>query len=651
MYEKLFEQKAIGGVVAPNRLVFEPMGNYYAELDGSVSQRDIDFYVERAKGGCGIVMTEVASINSKTGRGNARNLCTDDDRFIPGYKKMADGVHAYGSLLFVELYHPGCQGIAPLNGGSMASPSGQESELIHMPSHAMTLEEIHATVQDFVDSAVRMQKAGVDGVVLHAAHGYLLCEFISSYTNHRTDAYGGSIENRVRIIKEIVEGIRKECGDYPIIVRFSADEYMREIGKDGGMVLEDAVEMAKLFESYGVDALDVSAGNYETMNWAWEPTGFDEGWKMHNGETIAKAVNIPVIACSVIRTPQGAEEFLKRGVDFVGSARQFFADPYWGNKVKEDREKEIRKCISCLNCMETLMAADEENGIRCQCTVNVEGGEECDLLPLSKDGNNRKVVILGAGPAGLETARVAAERGFQPVIFEKSDVIGGQLNLANKPPKKDKITWLIDYYQAMMEKYGIDVRLNTEATPGLIAAENPYKVINAIGSSPVLPRAIPGLDQAYILTPPDVLTGACQLRDKKVCVVGSGMTGIETAELLQEQGNTIELYEMADEIGPGLFFQNLIDVMGRLAPGGCKFFPKHQLLSVEEHAAKFKNLENDTEVVANYDYIVVSLGTRSNAISEEIAAAYPDMVSIGDAAKSGRIRHAIEGGYRAAVAL
>ena len=310
-------------------------------------------------------MTEVASVNSKTGRGNLRNLCIDDDKFIPGYKKMADSIHKYGSLLFVELYHPGCQGIAPLNGGSMASPSGQESDLIHMPSHAMTIEEIHSTVNDFVEGAVRMQKAGVDGVVLHAAHGYLLCEFISSYTNHRTDEYGGSIENRVRIIKEIVEGIREKCGDYPIIIRYSADEYMREIGKEGGMVLDEAVEMAKLFESYGVDALDVSAGNYETMNWAWEPTGFDEGWKMVNGATIAKAVNIPVIACSVIRTPQGAVDFLDKGVAFVGSARQFFADPYWGEKVKTRREKEIRKCISCLNCMESLMAADEDNGMRC----------------------------------------------------------------------------------------------------------------------------------------------------------------------------------------------------------------------------------------------------------------------------------------------
>ena len=651
MYEKLFTEHNIGPLIVKNRIVFEPMGNYYAELDGSVSETDIAFYAKRAEGGCGIIMTEVASVNSKTGRGNLRNICTDDDKFIPGYKKMADAIHKYNSLLFVELYHPGCQGIAPLNGGSMASPSGQESELIHMPTHAMSVDEIKSTIQDFVDGAVRMKKAGVDGVVLHAAHGYLLCEFISSYTNHRTDEYGGSIENRVRIIKEIIEGIRKECGDYPIIIRYSADEYMRELGKEGGMVLSEALEMAKLFESYGVDALDVSAGNYETMNWAWEPTGFDEGWKMHNGEAIAKAVNIPVIACSVIRTPRAAEEFLDRGVSFVGSARQFFADPDWANKVKEGREKEIRKCISCLNCMETLMAANEDNGIRCQCTVNIEGGQEGTYLPLKEDGNGRKVVILGAGPAGLEAAVVAARRGFKPVIIEKDSCIGGQLNLANKPPKKDKITWLIDYYQAMIEKYEINVCLNTEATTKLIEEQNPYKVINAIGSSPVLPRSIPGLDKPYIITPPDILSGKCQLTGKKICVVGSGMTGIETAELLQEQGNSIELYEMADDIGPGLFFQNLIDVMNRLAPGGCKFFPKHQLLSVDEHEAKFKNTETQEEIIASFDNVVISLGTRSNSLPEAITDKYPDIIAIGDAAKSGRIRHAVEGGYMAAISL
>ena len=650
MYEQLFTEKKIGNVTVPNRLVFEPMGNYYAELDGSVSERDIAFYAKRAEGGCGIIMTEVASVNSKTGRGNLRNLCTDSDKFIPGYQKMADAIHGYGSLLFVELYHPGCQGIAPLNGGSMASPSGQESELIHMPSHAMTVDEIHDTVDDFVNSAIRMKKAGVDGVVLHAAHGYLLCEFISSYTNHRSDEYGGSIENRVRIIKEIVEGIREKCGDYPIIIRYSADEYMREIGKDGGMVLDDAVEMAKLFESYGVDALDVSAGNYETMNWAWEPTGFDEGWKMHNGESIAKAVNIPVIACSVIRTPEAAVSFLNKGVSFVGSARQFFADPFWGEKVKNGREKEIRKCISCLNCMETLMAANEDNGLRCQCTVNIEGGEEGQYLPLNKDGNGRKVVILGAGPAGLEAARVAAKRGFKPVIFEKGSEIGGQLNLANKPPKKDKITWLIDYYNAMIDKYGIEVKLNTKATADAIKKEAPYKIINSIGSSPVLPRSIPGLDGDFIITPPDVLSGKVELTGKKICVVGSGMTGIETAEFLQEKGNEIELYEMADDIGPGLFFQNLIDVMGRLAPGGCKFFAKHQLISVSEHEAKFKNLESGDEVKASFDNIIISLGTRSNILDSEISD-IPDVITIGDAEKAGRIRHAIEGGYKAALSL
>jgi NADPH-dependent 2,4-dienoyl-CoA reductase/sulfur reductase-like enzyme len=300
--------------------------------------------------------------------------------------------------------------------------------------------------------------------------------------------------------------------------------------------------------------------------------------------------------------------------------------------------------------MESLMDASEENGIRCQCTVNIEGGEECQYLPLKKDGNGRKVVVLGAGPAGLEATRVAAERGFKPVIIEKGPAIGGQLNLANKPPKKDKITWLIDYYDAMIKKYGIEVRLNTEATAAMIEKENPYRVINAIGSSPVLPKAIPGLDQSYIITPPDVLSGKVDLTGKKICVVGSGMTGIETAEYLQEKGNTIELYEMADDIGPGLFFQNLIDVMGRLAPGGCKFFAKHQLLSVSEHEAKFKDLEHDTEVTASFDNIVISLGTRSNALPDSIAS-ISDIITIGDAEKAGRIRHAIEGGYKAALSL
>lgn len=652
MYEKLFEKGKIGSLEVRNRLVMEPMGNYYSELDGGVSQRDIDFYATRAKGGCGIVITETCSINSKTGRANPRNLCIDDDKFIPGYKKMADEIHKYGSALFLELYHPGCQGIAELNGGSMASPSGQESKLTHSKTHEMTVEEIKSTINDFVQGAVRAKKAGVDGVELHGAHGYLLCEFLSPYTNHRTDEYGGSLENRTRIIKEIMEGIRKECGrDYPVIIRYSVDEYMREVGIEDGMVLSDAIEMAKLFESYTIDALDVSAGNYETMNWAWEPTGFAEGWKIANGVAIRKAVNIPVIACSVVRHPETAMKFREEGVDFVGSARQFFADPEWGNKVQEGRVNELRKCICCLNCMETLMTCNEENGLRAQCTVNIEGGDECVYNDMKKDGDGRTVVVIGAGPAGLEAARVLAERKFKVVLFEKKGMIGGQLNYANKPPKKDKINWIMEYYESQIAKLDIDLRLNTEATAENVKALDPYAVFFAAGSSPVMPRSIPGIQGKNVFTPPQVLTGEVKFSNENICVVGSGMTGIETAELLAEQGNHIKLYEMADDIGPGLFFQNLIDVMGRLAPTGCEFYPKSQLVELGDNCAKFKSTVDGSESTCEYDHVIVSLGTRSNPVPEDLKEAFPDMIALGDAERAGRIRHAMETAYKAAYNL
>ena len=297
------------------------------------------------------------------------------------------------------------------------------------------------------------------------------------------------------------------------------------------------------------------------------------------------------------------------------------------------------------------MTCNEENGLRAQCTVNIEGGDECVYNDMKKDGDGRTVVVIGAGPAGLEAARVLAERKFKVVLFEKKGMIGGQLNYANKPPKKDKINWIMEYYESQIAKLGIDLRLNTEATAENVKALDPYAVFFAAGSSPVMPRSIPGIQGKNVFTPPQVLTGEVKFSNENICVVGSGMTGIETAELLAEQGNHIKLYEMADDIGPGLFFQNLIDVMGRLAPTGCEFYPKSQLVELGDNCAKFKSTVDGSESTCEYDHVIVSLGTRSNPVPEDLKEAFPDMIALGDAERAGRIRHAMETAYKAAYNL
>lgn len=652
MFEKLFEPVTINKMEVPNRLVFEPMGNYYAELDGKASQRDCDFYAARGAGGCGLVITEVCSVNRAHGRGDARNLLLDNDKAIPSFAAMAKATQATGAKFAVEIYHPGCQGVPELcEDGVLVSPSGQESKLTGAPTRALTHDEVEGIIEDFVSAGVRVWKSGADAVELHCAHGYLLCQFLSPYTNHRDDEFGGSLEGRAEIVRRIICGIRERTSpDFPIIVRLTADEYLRMVGIDDGITLPMAVEYCRLFEQWGADAIDVSAGNYETMNWAWEPVGFDEGWKSENGKTIAAAVNVPVIACSVVRHPETAMDLVEGGVAMVGSARQFFADPDWGNKVREGRANDIRPCISCLRCIESLMAAHEDPFSPMVCSVNAEAGRECDLAPLEQDGDGRVVAVVGSGPAGMEAARVLALRGFAPVVLEKDARAGGQLLLAERPPKKWRLEWLRTWYEQQLAKLGVEIRLNCEATPEVIGELAPVAVVWAAGSKPIKPASIGGLDGATVLTPPEAIMADPALTGETICVVGSGMTGIECAEMLAEQGNHVDLYEMVDTIGPGIFFQNLIDIMGRLGQTDTTLNPDHKLLEVRGSEAVFEKGDG-TQVTTTFDHLVLSLGTHAVEAPTWTAELGVPVLVAGDSAGVGRIQEAVTGGYDAARAI
>jgi len=653
----LFSNKKIGSMNVRNRIVMTAMGNHLADDDGFVTEKDIAFYGARAKGGAGLIITECASVNLETGRGNFAQLAVGEDKYIPGYKKLADEIHQYGSVVAVQIYHPGRQGIAEVSGvKSMKAPSKTECKCVHQPTHEMTKEEINEMVDKFVQGAKMLQKAGVDAVELHAAHGYLIGEFLSPYTNKRTDSYGGNFENRMRFLDEIIAGTRKECGlDYPIIVRFSVDEHMYYAGRpEEGLHLKDGVEIAKHLEKAGVDALDVSAGIYETMNTAWEPVGFDQGWKINGPEAVKKAVSIPVIGVSVIREPSYAEKILEeRKVDFIGSARQFFADPEWGNKAMEGKDDEIRKCISCLYCMESLACADFSN-MPMACAINYEGGRELRASEekMAKDGKGRTVAVIGAGPAGMEAARVLAIRGFTPVVFEKAPFVGGQIVYASKPPKKEKTGWLIDYQKTQLEKLGVNVQTNCAPTIEQLKDLKPYAVFVAQGSKPIMPKSIPGLDGEHVYTTVDILSEKVSLKGQKVGVIGSGMTGIETAELLGADGNAVTVFEMADNIGPGITEQNLIDVLKRVDSHGTMLYPKHRLVKIDGKEAIFETTDTKEQKRFVFDSIVIALGTVSNTeLVDAINASFYKVVLLGDAEKSGRIEKAIRTGYEAAFNL
>ncbi|MBM7542325.1 FAD-dependent oxidoreductase [Amphibacillus cookii] len=655
MLKHLFSTGRIGTMVTPNRIVMTAMGNYLANDDGSVSEKDIAFYEARAKGGVGTIITECAFVDQERGRGNSHQISVADDKYIPGLKKLSDKIHQHDGKVIVQIYHPGRQGISALNQNlPMMAPSAVECPAVHQPAVAMTKAEIAEMVEKFVDAAVRLNKADIDGVEVHGAHGYLIHEFLSPRANKRADEYGGSLENRMRFLEEIVIGIRERCGkDYPLIVRLSVEEFTNTVGHpEDGLQLPESVRIAKRLEELGVDAIDVSSGTYETMNTAWEPSSFEQGWKIHLSETIKKAVNIPVIGVAVIREPAYADQIIAEGkVDFVGSARQHFADAEWSNKAKDGRIDEIRKCISCLVCMETLMGADQSQA-PCQCAINIEAGRELEYSRLKEDGDGRIVAVLGAGPAGLEAARLLAKRKFKPVVFEKNDHIGGQLELANKPPNKEKITWLIDYLKAQTEKLAVEIRLNTAPTLEELKKLNPYAIFVAQGSTPFIPGSIPGANGEQVLKPTDILSGKIKLKDKKVGVVGSGMTGLEVAHLLAEAGNDVSIFEMEEHLGNGIYFQNLMDVMTHIGQFDVAMYPKHKLIGLDEEHVSFEALETGEMKTFQFDNVVISLGTKSNTeLVDEIQSSFKKVKILGDAKHPGRIRDAMEAGYLSAYNL
>lgn len=690
-YELLFSPMNIGQMTVKNRIVMCAAEFSLGEPSGKPTERLMDYYEERAKGGVGLIIPGICRVNDMAGAATYTQLSMSHDYHIEPMREFADRIHRHGAKLCIQLHHAGRQGLASsinslpfvipiaekipgfMKGVYKCTPLllGMESKKIcfsvQAPSkvevqkhgaqrmHKMSRKEIKKLIANFIDAAERCKKAGVDCVELHAAHGYLIQQFLSPETNRRTDEYGGSFENRMRFLEEIVTGIKERCGkDYPLIVRLTVDEMYARIGEpEKGYGLETGKRIAARLEELGVDAINVSSACYDVYNCWLEPTTFEPGWRKYLAKEIKNVVKIPIIAANVIRTPQQAEEQLTEGYqDFIASARAFICDPHWAEKAEEGRPEDIQRCIGCLNCIRSFMT-NAGSGKPGECALNMSIGNERFYYNMPRDGMGRKVIVVGAGPAGLTAAKTMAMRGFDTELYEKEEKLGGQVVPASSGRHKERLYWCIEDLKTAAKKEGVRIICGKTLTAKEIADIAPYAVIVATGGTPVRPRSIEGIGRENVVTPADVILGKIDIHGADVVVAGSGMTGLETTEVLNENGNHVTIIEMADEVAPGAWFQLVDDEMERIGKTDTKIMTGTRLVAVGDGEVLAEEKKTGEKIGIKADYVVISLGVRpvNNLVTELESLGQPNVVAVGDAKKSGTIANACHSAYDVAMSI
>lgn len=636
---KMFTEFSIGNVKLKNRLLMAPMETNMASLNGEVNDRVIHYYAERAKGGVGAIIVEFTCVDTPIGKGAHVQLSIDSDAYISGHNYLVEEIKKYDCKAFLQLHHAGRQTSKSIAKGQPVAPSPIPCKVMKTMPRELATEEVEDIVFKFVKAARRAKLAGYDGVELHAAHGYLLGSFLSPYTNKRRDKYGGSLENRVRIILEIIAGIRKiGLNDFPVIVRISADEFV-----DGGITIEEAVEISRLLESGGADAIHVSTGIFESNDKNIDPMSASQGWRIKYAKRIKQAVDIPVIGVGVIREPELANQIIEREeADLIALGRTLIADPYWPKKAQEGAFSQINLCTTCGYCTDRLRF---HQSIRC--SVNPRAGRETTLKEIKRiPGTEHKTVhVIGAGPVGLYTAYLAGLKGFSVRLYEKSDQLGGLFDVISAPPGKNKWQWFKKFLiNQITDMDNVVVVKNCEITRKEIEQFDPEDYI--FDCSGVVPKVEFDVESVKIpvYTVNDILKHPLKnMEQKNIIVLGSRGAGLEVAHYLADKNNKVIVVSRSGPEANGLNIDsiNRMDLLRNLKEKGVDIINHADVIASNSGDIEVVNVKTNEKFALDYkiDAIVLARGFHSNHIDHS-----RNIVKIGGSEKPNKI---LEGVYKA----
>lgn len=649
-YPHLFNSGKIGNMLLKNHIVQGPSELEASGFNGEFTDDFIDFYEASAKGGTGLIITAYASVDDEFSQSYAgAQLKVTDPKQVSMLSKLARRVHKYDTKIFVQCYMAGRQAIpTAITGKRVVAPSaigfGHGSDLTHdqIPEE-MTLDEIKGAVQKFIKAAKLLESAGIDGIEVLAAGGYLINEFLSPYSNIRTDDYGGSFENRTRLPREVIEGIRTACSkDFIVGVRMCANEFLEE-----GYDLEEGARIAKFFEACGVDYINLNNGNQEKPYYNMEPIGFHTGWKSYIIRKIKSSVSVPVIATNVIKKPEQAEQFLAEGLmDYAEMTRAFFADRDWSRKAYECRSGEIKPCIGCLHCTDAIYTYK-----RAICAVNPTMLRISEFPKQEQDMAGRKIIVVGAGPAGMEAAIGCAQRGADVTVYDKRNVIGGAAELGSRTLDKKPLKMLVDYYGCMAKKLDINVKLNIEATADMLVKQQPYAVFIATGAGYY---GLPGIepDGKHVLTLNHVLINNMKFDGEHVVVIGGGMNAVELAEYAAANGGEVSIIARRKLLAPGLQRDLIVTALENFKKFNVKQRLGYKILGMDETGVLTENSDTGEALHVDADKIILCVtATPECTLYEQLEDELDKVIPIGDCIKVGRVADAIRTGYEKAYVL